>query len=341
MNLQTMLGWLAMTVNDFARRMERTGDVRQWRIEPVLRDTVAHGLNNVFRAKFSEIDRFHDLGASDDTAKDIIHYTSLGMLISALKDLGEGRESFLRMYDSFHLNDPEEGQFLIRHIRPEDQLRWFKEQKDSHAYVASFIVPGDCKDQELGDDDNLKYWLAYGRRGRGCSIRFPVNSKRFRRVRYGQDNATRTADILALRSIWNCLDPLTGSRDRELRCAAIEVFSEAMWKNLARIAYLYKDDSYSYEQECRLVRSVVDVPEGSVCFESVEGAASPDRTRHYYQDDDLRLDRILVTDSIITLGPLVSRPNNMVYYINTLLQKAGLTGPRIEISKIPYQEPWQ
>ena len=76
-------------------------------------------------------------------------------------------------------------------------------------------------------------------------------------------------------------------------------------------------------------------------FESVGEADSSDRTRHYYQDDDLRMDRILVTDSIITLGPLVSRPHNMVYYINTLLQKAGLIGPSIEISKIPYQEPWQ
>lgn len=341
MNLETMLGRLSRIVNDFALRMERTGEVRQWRLEPVLRDTLAHGLHDVFRANFTEIDRFHDLGSSDDTTKDIIHYTNLGMLISALKDLGEDRESFLRMYDSFHLNDPEEGQFLIRHIRPEDQLRWFKEQKASHAYVASFIVPDDCNDQELGDEDNLKYWLAYGRRGRGCSIRFPVNSRRFRRVCYGQHNAARTADILALRSIWNCLDPLTASQDQELSSAAIEVFSEAMWSNLAQIAYLYKDDSYSYEQECRLVRSVVDVPEGSVYFESVGEADSSDRTRHYYQDDDLRMDRILVTDSIITLGPLVSRPRNMVYYINTLLQKAGLIGPSIEISKIPYQEPWQ
>ena len=340
-HVEAMMGRLATMVEEFPRRMDRVRDVREWRIRPVLQETVAHGLNEVFKAKFIEINRLHDLGTTKEKPKDIIHYTSLNMLISVLQDLGEGKKSFLRMNDSFHLNDPEEGQYLIRHISQRDQLTWFKERNISHAYVASFIIPDDCKGQQLGDEDDLKYWLAYGRRGRGCSIRFPVNNERFQRILYGQDNATHSAQMLELQSIWNLLNPLTGSQHRELRRTANEVLSEAMWNNLAQIGYLYKDDSYEYERECRLVRSVVDIPEGDVYFQPVEPRASPQSNRHYYQDNDLSMDRILITGSKITLGPLVPHPDSMVYYIETLLKKARLSGPRIEISKIPYQEPWQ
>ena len=141
------------------------------------------------------IDKFHDLG---EDATEIIHYTSLDVLVSVLRDKAEGEETFVRMYDSFHLNDPEEGQYLVRRIEPIDQSGWFQEKKNLHAYIASFVVPDDNKNQELRDEDNLKYWLAYGRRGLGCSIRFPVSHNRFRRVLYGQQNVTRTLERLDL-----------------------------------------------------------------------------------------------------------------------------------------------
>ena len=64
----------------------------------------------------------------------------------------------------------------------------------------------------------------------------------------------------------------------------------------------------------------------------------PHTLRHFYEDEDLKTDRILVTGSTITLGPLVSKPQSVVYYIEALLKEASLRGPRIEISKIPFQE---
>ncbi len=245
------------------------------------------------------------------------------------------------MYDSFHLNDPEEGQYLVRRIEPIDQSGWFREKRNLHAYIASFVVPDDNKDQELRDEDNLKYWLAYGQRGRGCSIRFPVSRIPFRRVLYGQKQVTRTLDRLNLTSIWHRLKLLTNNQKQEVSDIIHDLLSEIMRKNIARVLYLYKDDAYKYEQECRAVKSVLEIADGDIRFERLERLASLDSIRHYYEDSDLSIDRILVTGSLITIGPLVPRPYNVMYYINTLLEKARLRGPSVEISKIPYQEPSQ
>ena len=163
----------------------------------------------------------------------------------------------------------------------------------------------------------------------------------FRRVLYGQQQVTLTLDRLDPTSIWNCLNPLTNNPNQEFSGITHDLLSEIMRNNIARILYLYKDDAYKYEQECRTVKSVLEIADEDIRFERLERLASPDSIRHYYEDSDLRIDRILVTGSLITIGPLVPRPYNVMYYIKTQLEKARLSGPSVEISKIPYQEPLQ
>ena len=148
-------------------------------------------------------------------------------------------------------------------------------------------------------------------------------------------------DTLDLTTIWKCLIPLTNNRNQEVSRTAHNVLSQEMKRNIARILYLYKDDAYKYEQECRAVKSVLEIDEGDIRFERLEHLASPHSLRHYYHDSDLSIDSILVTGSLITIGPLVSRPYNVKYYINRLLGNARLRGPSVDISKIPYQDPLQ
>ena len=335
-DVQIMMDGLTSAVASLNGQITPSRGVDARELRRLLQHIVVPRLNDVFRAKFIEIDKFHYLG---NDATEILHYTSLDMLVSVLRDKAEGKETFVRMYDSFHLNDPEEGQYLVRRIEPIDQLGWFREKDNLHAYIASFVIPDDNKDQELRDEDNLTYWLAYGRQGRGCSIRYPVSHNRFRRVLYGQQDVTRTLERLDLTSIWDCLNPLTNNPNQEVCRTARDTLAEITKINIARILYLYKDDAYKYEQECRAVKSILEIADGDIQFERLEHLASPDSIRHYYEDSDLSIDRILVTGSLITIGPLVPRPSNVMYYINTLLEKARLRGPRVEISKIPYQEP--
>ena len=205
-------------------------------------------------------------------------------------------------------------------------------------HLSSLTMRGD---QELRDEDDLRYWRSYGNEGKGCSIRFPVRDIPFRRVLYGQEKVTRALDTLDLTSIWNVLEPLTTDRNERVGSAARDILSERIRRNITRILYLYKDDAYKYEQECRMVKAALEVAEGDIRFEPLDEVASPHTIRHYYQDSALRIDNILVTRSLITIGPLVPRPHNVMYYINTLLERAGLSGPKLKVSRIPYQEPLQ
>ena len=288
-DVQTTMDSLTSVVAFVSRQFSRQKDVNEWYLRPLLRDTVVPRLNDVFQAKFVEIDKFHDLGQD---GKAIIHYTSLNTLVSVLRDKAEGKDSFLRMYDSFHLNDPKEGEYLASRIEPTEQFEWFREKKNLHAYVASFVVPDRTKDKELEDEDNLKYWLAYGQQGRGCSIRFPVSHNRFRRVLYGQQEVIRTLERLDLVPIWNCLNSLTNNENPEVSRTANDVLSEVMRRNVARILFLYKDNAYKYEQECRKVKSVLEIADGDIEFERLDQLASPHSIRHYYEDSDLSVDNV-------------------------------------------------
>ena len=331
-NIQAMIARLKGVVT----LISQTQDLEEWQARRLLSETVAPLLDEVFLANFVEIDRLHDLRKD---ASEVIHYTSLDMLVSVLSDKVEGKDAFIRMGDSFHLNDPEEGQYLARRIEETYGHGWFEENKDLHAYIASFIIPDDKKDQELRDEDDLRYWRSYGNEGKGCSIRFPVRDIPFRRVLYGQEEVTCALETLDLTSIWNALHPLTTYRNEKVSSTATDILSERIRKNITRILYLYKDDAYKYEQECRMVKSALEVGEGDIRFKPLDNVSSPHSIRHYYQDRALSIDNILVTRSLITIGPLVPRPHNVMYYINTLLERAGLSGPKVEVSRIPYQEP--
>ena len=90
----------------------------------------------------------------------------------------------------------------------------------------------------------------------------------------------------------------------DIQPAELKRIHRAVWANLERIRYLYKGEAYSYERECRLVKSAIDVNLGNeVAFEPEEQPDSSFRIRHYYENEDLRIDRILTTGSLYHLRP--------------------------------------
>lgn len=318
---------------DLWRRAEAppNGEMPPWKKERFIRDVIIPRLNTVFHEKYPEIESWHDVRGADDEESYVVHYTGLNTLISILSSYEDDNKPFLRMYDSFHLNDPEEGSFLTS---PSDLGIGEPTTKDAHAYVASFVIFDESDDKEFGDEDDLTCWLAYGRGGRGCSIKIPVRNDRFRRVLYGQSDSERTLARLDIPSILQCIQPLTENYPE-----GQTLLHQAIWAALERIRYLYKGEAYRYERECRLVKSAIDLDLATeVKFEPEQLPDSSYRVRHYYEDEDLRIDKILITGSCITLGPLVPHPDNISLYIRSLLDKAGLMGPEIKISKIPYQD---
>lgn len=328
-------------------------------------DIVIRELQNVLRDRCGEIEERHKVDEPEDRKDNfVIHYTSIGTLVSMLQQEAKNRQNkakgeqnatedkqdvakneqesskdeqnaSLRLYDSVHFNDPDEGNYFFRNLRK--KYAWLGEKKESHAYIASFVFPATKK-----NSDNLVFWCIYGREGEGCSLKLRIPRDRLRKVLYGADevNSTWKALLTVLDDLYSVLDPLLNIDKQSLKEIIQKNLAEAIWKSLARLQYLYKSEAYEYEQECRFVIPELDADKDKICFEYQKQNNSPTRIRHYYEDDALKVENILTTGSLITLGPCVpDDPYNMSYYLDSLLRKARLLGPEIKISEISYRKP--
>ena len=272
-----------------------------------------------------------------------IHYTSVSALVSMLKNSeGEGND-FLRLYDSAHFNDPEEGRYLLRFS--EGALdKWRDDIVQKHAYIASFVPTTDHG--ESISRDNLQFWRAYGDDGRGCSIEIPFPPHTLSSVLYGEEEAVKTIRTLAgiieerLPIIDDTVNPLLEVGDEQTVQKAKETVRSVIAGHMEAISYLYKSKAYDYEQEYRFVMTGSEIQEqneGGVEFKyygEVEGAPE---VRHYFEHELFGTRKIFVTGTKFTLGPTVKDPYSLKLYIEHLLKKANLLGPTVEYSTILYR----
>ena len=295
----------------------------------------------------------------------VIHYTSMDTLVSMLQDASKesedlerkdkeheregkepeldstkgGKKALWRLYDSVHLNDPDEGNNFARNLNIPKKYDWLKKEDLSHAYIASFVLPKGDSQEDLSN--NLVFWQAYGQEGEGCSLALPVPRNLLRKVRYGTDDLKPTRKILmpGLNALLGSLEPLVKFHQRPLRNDVRELLARAVWEYLERFRYLYKSDAYKHEKECRLVVAESDIQnKDKIFFEDKNLNNSPIRIKHYYEHEDLKIRTLLATGSSITLGPRVLHADNVCYFLNTLRQRAGLAYQKIKISKIPYRK---
>ena len=105
---------------------------------------------------------------------------------------------------------------------------------------------------------------------------------------------------------------------------------------LKEIRYLYKSEYYAYEREYRILIPETNIDKSDIRFDEPPWSDDLTSPRHYYEDEDLEVEKIFDSKSVITLGPRVSNSYNMKYYIRSLLEKAELDGPTVKESQIPY-----
>ena len=265
----------------------------------------------------------------------VIHYTRITALVSMLKDARNRDKNFsFRLYDSVHLNDPDEGEYFTRNFNLPKKYNWLGKKDLGHAYIASFIIPSSKDSSKEDMRDKLLFWRTYGEEGEGCSLSLPIPRSKLQRVLYGPRYVNRA--LRELKSVLDLLDPLITKINNPL---IQEYLAATVWESLGRISYLHKDDAYEYEKECRFVITESDVPDkDKICFDDKDLNNSPIRIRHYYEHEDLEVISLLATGSSVRLGPRVPHPGNVCYYLNALRQRAGLAPQEIKISKIPYRK---
>lgn len=314
-------------------------------------DSVVPAMKNVVKDVCREIEKRHKLKEPEDGKENfVIHYTSIGTLVSMLQQAAKNKQNAvkdeqksskdettasLRLYDSVHFNDPDEGNYFYRHLNLPRKYDWLGGKKESHAYIASYIIPDTKRDM----GDNLVFWRTYGKEGEGCSLELRIPSGRLGKVLYGPAEVQKTGK--RLRSVLDSLSPLVSVSKSSLKEKIQKVrekLAETVWESLARILYLYKSEAYAYERECRFVTHKSDIEEEKIYFEYKEQNNSTPRIRHYYEDEALAIEKILSSGSSITLGPCVPYRHDVYHCLEVLKREANLHGPQIRISTIPYRK---
>lgn len=330
---------------------------------------------------FRELQRLHDDGLDDSAlglfagmlresvygghglAEDIshlVHYTTLEALISMLgvstldgeayvlaspgTSNGAERErarGFLRLYDTFSANDPNEGTFFVTSADPTEGFRqeypaiWrlLEDRSAAPAYQTSLTQ---VRKPEEADD--LVSWRTYGREGAGCALVFPV--ERFLgldnlfRVRYGECAAEEC--LAKVREALDAYSREVPEAPDFARMTQIHQLPSPIASALSPLVYLYKSDHYEYEREARVVVPFSDLENG-VLLQRRSAANSSGAWRHFAQLPELKIPELLVSGSEIVFGPSVDVSANVKFVLTTLLRQRGLYGPKVTRSRISYR----
>ena len=168
-------------------------------------ENVFSALQNVLKYLIEERHKVDKSESEEDNF--VIHYTSIAALESMLQNASKGdKKSSLRLYDSVHLNDPDEGNYFARNFNLPKKYDWLGKKDVSHAYIVSFILPNSEEDMS----NNLVFWRIYGKEGEGCSLLLRVPRCRLQKVLYGTKKVKRT--VKDLRSVLDLLEPFSNFR---------------------------------------------------------------------------------------------------------------------------------
>ena len=292
----------------------------------------------------------------DGTIQYLVHYTSIDALFSLLScplrpddffPLGfpnshrvrNDDDSFLRIYDTYNSNDPNEGHFFTSHEESHDfQVKhsrlWslLQDRASLPAYVASFRGVANPDDV-----DDLVFWRTYGHEGQGCALVFPVSFlndySSVAQVQYGCASVTSALDRMC-----TAFDFLSSS-DTANQCVAntksrVPTYTQS---SLSPVPYLHKAGDYEFEQEVRVVVPFVDLPPGSLYCHRKQNNQYGLTLRHFARVPELRVRNILRTESFVVLGPSVRSRENLRFVLRERLRNRGLVGTTVCVSRIDYQ----
>ncbi len=284
-----------------------------------------------------EIEQLHSFQpVSENVTQRVSHYTSLAAATSMMRGLANGEETTLRLYDSAHCNDPGEGNFLVREFSSSGKYRWLEQGSEAgHAYITSFVEGEGLTDVS----DDLVFWRSYGDNGKGCSLTLDVPQILLRRVSYGQSGMAETWRRIL--PVLDAVAPLAQANDDFGKA-----ISGTIWRGLESVRYLYKEQAYHHEKECRVLKP--GNPTGrepdNVRFEIFDQDGAPFRVRHYREYRELALRKLFGSGSKLVLGPSIRDRYSIRLYFEHLKRRArkwdlGLNNFEITQSTIRYRRP--
>lgn len=304
-----------------------------------------------------ELYREHEL---PEDASHLVHYTTLGALMSMLGVHGRGDEDYrmatpvaktlvdehrgsagyLRLYDTFSSNDPNEGAFFVRSADEAGIFRdnfsavmkLFKDRSVAPAYQTSLTYV-----ENAGEADNLVFWRTYGREGTGCAVALPrmcfEAQANLYRVKYGE-----LAVAECLHTLFTFLEAYSGipGAPNFPKMSRVSELPTSLVKVLSPLVYLYKSEAYAYEKEVRFVVPYSDL-QNSLYLQGSSISGKPLAWRHFAEVPGLKVTELLVSGARIILGPTVDSAANVRFVLERLLRERGFYGPTVVLSTIAYR----
>lgn len=290
-----------------------------------------------------------------ETTNDIAYYTSIGNLYYLLSDEEDEVKCRLPLFDVNHMNDPNEGIALYKYIF--SNTNYFKYE---NICKNEYNEDGRMK---LGENytflksfskviDTLPMWVQYGDDGKGCCLR--IDPKRFTKLNYQSKTLEKFFKSLPFQDDYKLYKVVYIDKDKILNVEfkelkrlleiqiklldsigkEIELWEErdknsvleVITQILSDIKYLFKDATYSHEEEIRII-----------LYRKVGDINNPRCDLKYTQTKPIPKVYIYLSKTTpikeVILGPKILDSNDYIPYISTQLQKFNETERIIPITK--------
>ena len=305
--------------------------------------------------------RFHlTIKARDlENSEEYGHYTKIetltNHLIKTIKSGDSSEPAYLRLTNSKQLNDPMEGRAIYDYLEIENSSDCYQ---SSNVFLSSMTTIS----------DSLPMWKEYAEESKGAFLQYDKkylqqiiehDSLEFVRIFYLNSAREDDSDVLhKLNDLKELIQELKARHTEESRKVQSNIF-----KNLAKISYLFKVSDYEYESEYRILINFDDseiegrlnpklktedkieleefkVLSGSIGLSENEKSGYDDFRKYIHLEsrEDGRyalfvyINLLPLKYSKVILGPKVTDADYIAPYLK-------LANPDIEIesSKIPYR----
>ncbi len=327
-----------------------------------IKELHAHGRHETACILFAQMctDALYSRHALPEGVSHLVHYTTLGCLRSMLgtvevadtkyrlaarsstvaPDTHDDSVGYLRLYDTFSSNDPNEGAFFVSSadgsgvFRQKYRAVWrlFEDRSASPAYQTSMTYV-----RNVSEADDLMFWRTYGREGTGCALALPIvclaSHQNLFKVTYG--TAAAVSCLHTLSGLLAEYSAIPGAPDLSTVRRPADLPSPLV-SALSPLVYLHKSEAYEYEKEVRIVIPFSDLRSG-LYLQGSSLTTIPPRWRHFAELPSLSVQTLFVTESRILLGPTVQSAANVRFVLQKLLLAHRLYGPKVEKSTIAYR----
>lgn len=300
-----------------------------------VKSVVAPSLTSYLSNVAAILDQEHKVkSAGNQPLLQVVHYTSVATISSILRDAAsrvldggngdaqprdaDSKGAFLRLYDTAHFNDPDEGNHIIHALNSDRRYDWLMEHGGAYAYIASFMPVG----ARGNVADDLVLWRTYGNEGEGCSVKVSIPTDLLRKVNYSPEKTRRAAS--KVNRILSVVQPLLNFGDDAAREEVRKLFAESFREGLGKVQFLHKAPAFKHENEYRVVMTRKDFSEEDISFHYRRTNGPTGHLRHYYEHQDLEVDKMFVSGSEVTVGPRVLAKEDVRNSLEIMARRAGL-----------------